>query len=155
MRALHRMRSKNGTSGETFIKFMGSAKPAKRDACERAKFCRHLDWQYLPVGDCFELASVASFYYHGVPVRRSPQLVRATLFSHAAAGEVWTLAKFLCGRVRGHWRPDARLCLAAGALLHKSLVARELAAGNSHLEYLHVVMDWLADCLARQTELPA
>ena len=121
----------------------------------RENFCCDLGWQRLLVCGLIELAAAANVDRHGLPVCRPAQLVRAALFPDASAGEVRPLAEFLCRGLRRYFLSHARLCFSSRALLHKSLVGRELANGNCHVEYVHVVVDRRVDNFARQTELPA
>ncbi len=145
----------NGTSGKPFDYHVACARRAQLDACVRESIRCDLSWQRLLVCRLVELAAAANVDRHGLPVCRPAQLVRATLFPDASAGEVRPLTEFLCCGVRGYLFAHARLSFSARALLHKSLVGRELADGNRHVEYVHVAVDWRVDCFAREAELPA
>jgi len=112
-------------------------------------------WQRLLVGRLVELAAAANVDRHGLPVCRPAQLVRAALFPDASAGKVWSLAKLLCSGLRRYFLSHARLRFSSCALLYKCLVGRELADGDRHVEYLHVVVDRRVDYFAKPAELPA
>ena len=116
--------------------------------------CNH-SWQRLLLGRFVELAAAANVDRHGLSVCRSAQLVRVALFPDASAGKVWSLAKLLCRGLRRYFLSHARLRFSSCALLYKSLVARELADGNCHVEHVHVVVDRRVDNFARPAELPA
>src|SRR5438552_10174509 len=145
----------NGTIRKSLSSCMAEATRERADPGVRGGIRCDLNWECLLVGRLVELAAAANVDRHGLPVCRPAQLVRATLFPDASAGEVRPLTEFLCCGVRGYLFAHARLSFSARALLHKSLVGRELADGNRHVEYVHVAVDWRVDCFAREAELPA
>jgi len=145
----------HGTSGKSFVSAMADATRERPNPRVRESIRGDLSWQRLLICGLVELAAAANVDRHGLPVCRPAQLVRATLFPDASAGEVRPLTEFLCCGVRGYLFAHARLSFSARALLHKSLVGRELADGNRHVEYVHVAVDWRVDCFAREAELPA
>src|SRR5437016_1574187 len=145
----------HGTSGKSFVSAMADATRERPDPRVRESIRGDLSWQRLLICGLVELAAAANVDRHGLPVCRPAQLVRAALFPDASAGKVWPLAKFLCRGLRRYFPSHARLRFSSCALLYKSLVARELADGNCHVEHVHVVVDRRADYFARPAELPA
>src|SRR5438876_953204 len=117
----------NGTIRKSLSSCMAEATRERADPGVRGGIRCDLNWECLLVGRLVELAAAANVDRHGLPVCRPAQLVRATLFSDASAGEVWPLAKLLCCGARGYFLSHLRLCFSARALLHKSLDGRQLA----------------------------
>src|SRR6185369_424892 len=90
------------------------------------------------------LVAAAGFHCHCLSVRRPSQLVRGSLFSDASAGAFWAFAQLLSRRLQRHRPPDIRLRIAAGTVLLKRLVGRELAQRNRHMEHADDLLDWRA-----------
>src|SRR2546421_593019 len=134
---------------------MAEGKGGRADPPVRGGVRRDFFLACLLVGRPVGVGGAANVDRHGFPVCRSAQLVRAALFPDASAGKVWPLTEFLCCGVRGYFLSYSGLCFSPCALLHKSLVGRELADGDRHVEYLHVAVGGRVDYFAKPAELPA
>src|SRR5207245_2745806 len=124
-------------------------------ASVREVFCGHTNRQRLSVGCSGKLAAITVFHLDRLSFRRPAQLVRAALLVNAVARALRPLEELFRASFRGHLRSHARVCLAAGALLHKSLVRRQLADSDGNVEHLLAAVDWSADDPAREAKLPA
>src|SRR5207237_10924918 len=132
----------HGTSGKSFVSAMADATRERPDPRVRESIRGDLSWQRLLICGLVELAAAANVDRHGLPVCRPAQLVRATLFPDASAGEVRQLTEFLCCGVRGYLFAHARLSFSARCLLQKSPVGREFADGNAPVEFWNGAFAW-------------